>query len=128
DFLWEVSGDEEFGVDELAREYFGHAPLPTETAAVTFTLHAAPMYFYKRGKGRYRKAPADALKAALLSIERKRRESEQIAAWIADLRAHRLPDAFAAKLSMLLYKPDKNTLEWKALDAACDALHTSPVA
>ncbi len=37
--------------------------------------HAAPMYFYKRGKGRYRKAPPDALKAALASIERKRREA-----------------------------------------------------
>ena len=28
---------------------------------------------------------------------------------------------------MLLYKPDKNALEWKALAAACDALQTNPV-
>jgi exoribonuclease II len=126
-FLWEVSGDDEFGVTDLAREYFGHAPLPAETAAVTFMLHAAPMYFYKRGKGRFRKAPADALKAALASVERKRREGEQIEGWIADLKARRLPDAFAAKLPMLLYKPDKNAIEWKALAAACDALHTNPV-
>ena len=28
---------------------------------------------------------------------------------------------------MLLYKPDKNSLEWKALAAACDAGHTNPV-
>ena len=27
-FLWEVSGDEEFGFADLAREYFGHAPAP----------------------------------------------------------------------------------------------------
>jgi len=128
DFLWEVSGDDEFGFADLAREYFGHAPLPVEAAATAFALHAAPMYFYKRGKGRYRRAPADALKAALASIERKRREAEQSAGWIADLRAHRLPDALAGKLPMLLYKPDKNTIEWKALMAACDALQTNPVA
>ncbi len=28
---------------------------------------------------------------------------------------------------MLLYRPDKNALEWKALAAACDALKTNPV-
>jgi exoribonuclease II len=29
---------------------------------------------------------------------------------------------------MLLHRPDKNTLEWKALAAACNALQTNPVA
>ena len=128
DFLWEVSGDEEFGFADLAREYFGQSARPAESAAVAIALHAAPMYFYKRGKGRYRKAPADALRAALASTERKRRESEQIEGWIADLRAHRLPDALAVKLPMLLYRPDKSAIEWKALTAACDVLHTNPVA
>jgi exoribonuclease-2 len=128
DFLWEVSGEDEFGFADLAREYFGHAPQPVEAAATAFALHAVPMYFYKRGKGRYRKAPPDALKAALASIERKKREAEQSAAWIADLSAHRLPEPLAAKVSMLLYGPDKNSLEWKALMAACDALQTNPVA
>jgi exoribonuclease-2 len=128
DFLWEASGADEFGFLDLAREYFGHAPLPVEAAATAFALHAAPMYFYKRGKGRYRKAPPEALAAALASIERKRREAEQAAGWIAELSAQRLPAALAAKLPMLLYKPDKNTLEWKALMAACDALRTNPVA
>jgi exoribonuclease-2 len=127
-FLWEVSGDDEFGFLDLAREYFGHAPQPVEAAATAMALHAAPMYFYKRGKGRYRKAPPDALAAALASIERKRREAEQIAAWTAELAASRLPAPLAAKLPMLLYKPDKNAFEWKALAAACDALGTSPVA
>ena len=127
DFLWEVSGDDEFGFADLAREYYGRAPQPAEAAAVAVALHAAPMYFYKRGKGRYRRAPADALKAALASVERKKREAEQMAAWGEELRARRLPDPLRAKLSMLLYKPDKNTLEWKALTAACDALQTNPV-
>ena len=124
-FLWEVCADEEFGFADLAREYFGRTPAAPEAAAVALALATAPMYFYKRGKGRYRKAPADALRAALASVERKKREGEQMGAWTAELSAHRLPDALRAKLPMLLHKPDKNALEWKALAAACAALQTN---
>jgi exoribonuclease II len=128
DFLWEASADDEFGFAELAHEYYGRTPAPQESAAVALALAGAPMYFYRRGKGRYRKAPPGALKAALGSVERKLRESEQMALWEGELRAHRLPHALRAKLPMLLYRPDKNTLEWKALAAACGALQTNPVA
>ena len=128
DFLWEVSGEDDFGYTDLAREYYGHAPGPVEAAAVALALAAAPMYFYKRGKGRYRKAPTAALTAALASVERKKREAEQMAAWVAELRAYRLPDAMRDKLPMLLYKPDKNTLEWKALAAASESAQKNPVA
>ncbi|MEO5701294.1 MAG: RNB domain-containing ribonuclease [Casimicrobiaceae bacterium] len=127
-FLWEVSGDEEFGFDELAREYYGHAPQAPEAAAVAFALHAAPMFFYKRGKGRYRRAPADALNAALASIARKGREAAQAKAWVDELLAQRLPDAFRDKLPMLLHRPDKQSLEWKAVAAACDTAQTNPLA
>ena len=82
-FLWEASGDGEFGFDELAREYYGDAPDAAQAAAVALLLQSSPMHFYKRGKGRYRKAPPDALKAALASVERKAREAEQTAAWVA---------------------------------------------
>ena len=97
DFLWEVSGEAEFGFADLAREYYGRSPAPPESAAVALALAHAPMYFYKRGKGRYRKAPADALKAALASVERKLRDSEQMASWEGELRAHRLPEALRRK-------------------------------
>jgi exoribonuclease-2 len=127
-FLWEVSGEAEFGFDELAREYYGTNPSPPQQAAVALLLHGAPMHFYKRGKGRYRKAPEDALKAALASVERKQRESTRVAEWVESLGRHELPDAFRPKLAMLLYRPDKNALEWKALAAACDVQKTSPVA
>ncbi len=127
-FLWEVSADDEFGFADLAREYYGRTPAPPEAAAVAVALASAPMYFYKRGKGRYRKAPPDALKAALASVERKRCESERMAAWVDELRTHRLPDALRAKLPMLLHAPDRNAIEWKALAAACDSGQTNPVA
>ena len=127
-FLCEVSGDGEFRFDELAREYYGAHPSPAQATAVAMLLHAAPMHFYKKGKGRYRKAPPESLRSALASVERKQREASQSATWVVDLLANRLPDALRAKLPMLLYRPDKNALEWKALAAACDAAKTNPVA
>ncbi len=90
-------------------------------------LAAAPMFFYKRGKGRYRRAPPQALAAALASVDRKKREAEQMLAWSDELRSGRLPDAFRAKLDMLLYRPDKNSIEWKTLAAACDAAQKNPL-
>ena len=127
-FLWEASGDAEFGFDDLAREYYGAGAKPVEQIAVAMMLHASPMHFYKRGKGRYRKAPEAALKAALASVERKQREAATADAWVAQLLQGTLPEAFRPKLSMLLYKPDRNSLEWKALDTACEARRTNPIA
>jgi exoribonuclease-2 len=126
-FLWEASEEGEFGFADLAREYYGAGPTPAQSTAVALLLHASPMHFYKKGKGRYRKAPAESLRAALASVERKAREGEQIAAWVSELAQDRLPEALRARLPMLLYKPDKNALEWKALDAACEARRTNPV-
>jgi len=126
-FLWEVVDEAEFGFADLAREYYGRSPTPAQAAAVAMLLHASPMHFYKKGKGRYRKAPEAALRGALASLERKEREQEQMVAWVADLKAHCLPAQFESKLPMLLYRPDKNALEWKALAAAADAGKMSPV-
>src|SRR5437667_2267525 len=109
-FLWEVSGDREFGFADLAADYFGKAPRPAEAAGLALCLQASPMYFYKKGKGRYKAAPADALKAAQAGVERKRREAAEIANWVDSLKAHRLPEAMRDKLPMLLYKPDKLAL------------------
>ena len=120
-FLWEVCGPEEFGFEALAREYFGRAPSPQESAAVALTLHAHPIHFYKRGKGRYQAAPEENLKAAQAGVEKKRRQQEQVDAWAAELAAGRIPEVLAAKLDALLFKPDKMSLEWRALDQAASA-------
>src|SRR5450631_514474 len=114
-FLWEVSGEGEFGFADLAADYFGRAPRPVEAAALALCLHASPMHFYKKGKGRYKAAPDEALKAALAGVERKRREAEEIAGYAAELTAHRLPAALRDKLPMLLYRPDKQAIETRAL-------------
>ncbi len=121
-FLWECCESEaEFASDALAADYFGHAPLPEEAAAVLIQLHSAPMYFYKKGRGRYKAAPPKALEAALASQEKKRRQAEQQVRYVQLLETFILPEEFRPSLSSLLYRPDKNTVEWKALDAVCTA-------
>jgi len=126
DFLWEVAGQDEFGFADLGKEYFGHAPLPHESAGLLFRLHSAPMFFYKKGKGRYKAAPAESLKAALASIEKKKQQAATQAQYVEELKAHRLPDAMKPLALQLLFKPDKNSIEYKALTAACTELHTTP--
>jgi exoribonuclease-2 len=125
-FLWEVCGAGEFGFAELAQEYHGHVPSPIEAAAVLLALHAAPMYFYRRGKGRYQAAPEENLRAALAGLERKRRQQEQVDAWAAALGAGTVPPEIAAKLDVLLFKPDKLSLEWRALDQAATQAGLAP--
>jgi exoribonuclease-2 len=121
DFLWQCCEEAEFEYAALAREYFGHAPSALESAAALIRLHSAPMYFYKKGRGRYKAAPEASLKAALAGVERKKREAALREEYVAALTAGSLPPALAPHVKTLLYKPDRNTLEYKALDEAAAA-------
>lgn len=119
EFLWEVCGDDEFGFAEFAAEYYGHAPSPVEAAAVLLRLHAAPIWFHRKGKGRFRKAPTDILQAALAGLEKKRQQAQAIDQMRGELVAGRLPVEFNGMVAQLLYRPDRNRPEVKALEAAC---------
>ena len=125
ELLWECGPADEFSFEQLAVEYFGHTPNPAEAAGALICLHTSPMHFYKKGKGRYKAAPPDALKAALASAEKKKLQAQLLARYTDELARFQLPAEFADKLSQLLYKPDRNTLEVKALEAACTATHLS---
>ena len=125
EFLWECCPAEEFGFEQIAAEYFGHAPSSLEAAATLMRLHGAPIYFHKKGKGRYRAAPPEVLKAALAGAEKKRLQQELQNRYTTQLTGFELPAEFAEKLPQLLYKPDRNTLEVKALEAACAETHLS---
>jgi exoribonuclease-2 len=118
DFLWECSPQAEFSFQDLGQEYFGHVPAALEAAALLLRLHGAPMYFYRKGKGHYRPAPPDALKAALAGLERKRRQALLQARYLEQLQRGELPEEFKARLTELLYRPDRNTIEVKALEQA----------
>ncbi len=119
DFLWEACGEAEFGFEELAAEYAGHKPGPVEAAAVLLRLHAAPIWFHRKGKGRFRKAPPDILKAALAGMEKKRQQALAVERMVGELKAGTLPAELRPLLRELLYKPDRNKPETKALEAAC---------
>jgi len=125
EFLWEVAGQEEFGFAELAAEYVGHAPQPAESAGLVLALHNAPIYFYKKGRGRYKAAPEQSLRAAQAGIEKKKQQAVIQAGYVEELKAGKLPAAMQPIVLQLLFKPDKNTIEYKALEAACEELHTT---
>ena len=127
DFLWECCGEAEFGFETLAEEYYGGKPSRQQAAAIAIKLHGAPMYFYRKGKGHYKAAPDDTLKAALAGMEKKRQQAEFVAQMVEQLKAKHLPDSMATRLDQLLYAPDKNSLEWKALDQAASELKKLPV-
>lgn len=126
DFLWQCCGEAEFAYEALAREYFGRVPEPAQAAGVLLRLHAAPMYFYKKGRGRYKAAPESALKAALAGIERRKQQALKQRAYVEQLRSANLPPEFPPALDKLLYRPDRNTIEWKALEEASAALKLTP--
>lgn len=119
DFLWEVSPEGEFGFEDLAAEYHGAKPDATQAAAVLLRLHSAPIYFHRKGKGRFRKAPPEILQAALAGLEKKRQQAAAIERMSAELLAGTLPAELAPMLPQLLYQPDRNRMETKALEAAC---------
>lgn len=120
EFLWEVCGESEFGFTDFAQEYFGRAPDAVESAAVLLRLHAAPIYFHRKGKGRFRKAPPEILQAALAGLEKKRQQAVAIERMVSELIAGTLPTEFSGLIAQLLYKPDRNRNETKALEAACE--------
>ena len=119
EFLWECAGDGEFLFSDFADDYFGHKATAVEAVALLLALHSAPIYFHRKGKGRFRKAPPDILAAALAGLEKKRQQALAIERMTGELKAFTLPPEFATILDQLLYKPDRNRPETKALEAAC---------
>ena len=119
DFLWEACPEAEFAFDDFARDYYGRNPSPVEAAAALLRLHAAPIYFHRKGRGRFRRAPPEILQAALAGLEKKRQQTLAIERMVEALKERQLPAEFPPLLGQLLYKPDRNRIETKALEAAC---------
>ncbi len=127
DLAWEFASDEEFGFAELAADYFSDKPTLVQQAAALFALFDAPHYFRRSGKGRFRKAPAEIVQQALAAIEKKKAVQAQIAEWSAELVAGRCPDAIREQLYRILFKPDKNAPEYKAVVEAARTAHRPPL-
>jgi exoribonuclease-2 len=121
DFLWECAPEDEFPFATLGADYFGDTFGPVERAALILRMHGSPIYFRRKGRGQYQRAPEEQLKMALASLERKRQQALVQQGYEDEMKAGRLPDGFQSKALGLLTKPDKNSIEYKALEAAAAA-------
>lgn len=126
DFLWECAPQDEFGFQDLAADYFGGTPTAVQASAVLIRLAAAPVYFHRKGRGRFRPAPAETVKLALAALERRRLQEAAIADMAAAMQAGQVPDPIAALGARLLVQPDKQSLEYRALERACEAARKPP--
>jgi exoribonuclease-2 len=127
EMAWEFAPEEEFGFADLARDYFSTQATLAEQAGMLFALYDAPHYFRRAGKGRFRKAPADILAQALAAIEKKKQILLQIEAWVKDLSEGHCPQPIRDQLYKILFKPDKNAPEYKAVVEASRATHLGPL-
>ena len=127
ELAWEFAPEEEFGFADLARDYFSDKPSLEQQAGALFRLFEAPHYFRRAGKGRFKKAPAEILQQALVAIEKKKQVQQQISAWAAELAGGTCPLAIREQLYKILFKPDKNAPEYKAVVDASRATHMAPL-
>ena len=127
DLAWEFAPDGEFGFADLARDYFDAKAGPELQAAALLRLFEAPHYFRRAGKGVFKKAPEETVKAALLAIERKKQLAAQIDAWAGDLMEGRCPAPVREQLYKILFKPDKNGPEYKAVVEAAKRSQRAPL-
>ncbi|MBY0234813.1 MAG: RNB domain-containing ribonuclease, partial [Burkholderiaceae bacterium] len=127
DLAWEFAPEGEFGFADLARDYFDAKCSTAHQVAALFRLFEAPHYFRRAGKGQFKKAAEETVKAALLGIERKRQQALQIEAWAAELVAGTCPKPIADQIYKILFKPDKNGPEYKAVVEATRASHKAPL-
>ncbi len=126
EFLWQCCGAGEFDFRALARDYVGREPTAVEAAGVLLKLLAAPIYFHRRGKGRFQPTPAETVQLALAGLEKKRRLQETIEAWTAALVRGECPPEIAAMKDELLYAADRGKPQTKALEQACKETGLTP--
>ena len=127
DLAWEFAPDEEFGFADLARDYFSESATLAQQAGALFCLFDAPHYFRRAGKGRFKKASAEILQQALAAIEKKKLIQAQIDGWAEELGRGECPQAIREQLYKILFKPDKNAPEYKAVVEASRATRMAPL-
>ncbi len=128
DLAWEFAPEDEFGFADLAHEYFSANASQIELAGALMRLYEAPHYFRRAGKGRFKKAPAEIIQQALAAIEKKKQVQLQIDAWAQELAAGTCPPPILSQLYRILFKPDKNGPEYKAVVEAARATQMAPLA
>jgi len=127
ELAWEFAPQRDFAFGELAREYFNAKADAVHQAAMLLGLFQAPHYFKRVGKGVFHKAGRETVQAALAAIERKKAQAAQVDAWATELAQGRCAEPIRAQLYRILFKPDKNATEYKAVVEAARRTQRSPL-
>lgn len=127
DLAWEFAPEDDFGFADLAAVYFQDPPTLPQQAGTLLRLQEAPHYFRRASKGRFKKAPAEIIQQALAAIEKKHLLQQQIAEWALALGRGECPQPIREQLYKILFKPDKNAPEYKAVVDAARATHLAPL-
>ena len=124
--LWDCAPEEEFNLVDVSEEYFGAQATIPQQVSLGIALQGAPVFFRRKGRGRFQRAPLEQLQAGLAALERKQKELEQQSVWQQALVGGTFPEALKSSAEQLLFSPDKNTTAFKALTAACNETGESP--
>lgn len=127
ELAWEFAPEDEFGFAEFAKDYFSADADTAHQVAALFRLYDSPHYFRRAGKGRFKKAPQETVQLALAAIEKKRQTQLQIEAWATELANGSTPEPIAQQLYKILFKPDKNAPEYKAVVEAARTTQLPPL-
>lgn len=125
DLLWEAFEGDEQVYSSVAKAFYGESITKEQEASVLRVLFDHPTHFYKKGHGNFKPANPDSLKAAKVSLELKKQREMLLASYVEQLSSFVVPREFNEKLPRLLYGPDKNELEEKAIEQACANLKIS---
>jgi exoribonuclease-2 len=127
DLAWEFAPEDEFGFADVARDYFNADASTVQQVGALMRLFEAPHYFRRAGKGRFKKASAETVQLALAGIEKKKQILAQIELWSQDLIKGECPAPIKQQLYKILFRPDKNAAEYKAVVEASRASQTAPL-
>ncbi|MBU2409623.1 MAG: RNB domain-containing ribonuclease, partial [Gammaproteobacteria bacterium] len=127
DMAWEFAPEGEFSFADLASDYFQANPPVAQQAGALFALFEAPHYFRRAGKGRFKKASAEVVQQALAAIEKKKAVQAQIDEWARELATGVCPAPVREQLYKILFRPDKNAPEYKAVVDAARATQRPPL-
>ena len=123
DLAWEFAPEAEFGFADLARDYFDAKAGAVQQAAALLRLFDAPHYFRRVGKGavqarrREETVQGGAARHRAQEAGRRRRSTPGPTSWSAG----DCPAPVREQLYRILFKPDKNAPEYKAVVEAARA-------
>ncbi|MCK7495530.1 MAG: hypothetical protein MZW92_34245 [Comamonadaceae bacterium] len=129
DFLWECAPQDEFGFEDLAREYYGQAPdrgarRPPSCCACT----ARRCTSIARGAAASARRRPEILKQALAAVERKRQQEQLRQQYVEHAQGGRTAAGDRrARRDAAALRPDKNGVEYKAVEQAASELQMSPL-